>query len=74
MVSKFRQVPLIMLANTVVKMKRDCYKRFSHVQVDFWSHRKKKDLPDHQISRCTPTFNTKSHKGEVFFLFYIKTQ
>lgn len=42
MVSKFRQVPLIMLANTVVKMKRDCYKRFSHVQVDFWSHRRKK--------------------------------
>lgn len=70
MVSKFRQVPLIMLANTVVKMKRDCYKRFSHVQVDFWSHRKKKTSQTTKSAAVHQHLTQKVTKVKVFFVLH----
>lgn len=69
MVSKFRQVPLIMLANTVVKTKRDCYKRFSHVQLDFWSRRKKKTSQTTKSAAVHQHLTQKVTKVKFFFCF-----
>lgn len=73
MVSKFRQVPLIIFTNTVVKMRRDCYNRFSHFQVDFWSHRQKKTSQTTKSAAVHQHLKQKVTNVKFFFVLHTDT-